>query len=43
MVEGKGDTEKELLFSETADSVTDGRASSALNSLSIISLKHVAL
>ena len=39
----KGDTEREPLFTKTAYSVTDGRVSTALNPLSIILLKLVAL
>lgn len=43
MLEGKGDTEREHLFTKTACSIRDGRVSTALNVLPIILLKLVAL
>lgn len=43
MLEGEGDIEMEHLVTKPVYSVTDGRVSTALNSLSIILLKLVAL
>jgi len=43
MLEGKGYTEREDLFTKTAYAIGDGKVSTELNSLSIILLEFVAL